>query len=202
MSLELRAVRLDRPLTEAEAAALTAVLPPGRAERLSRTRPEARREPLCAYALLAQALRERFGWRAIPEIALAERGKPFFPDYPDLHFNLSHTRGAVLAGLAGLPVGVDVERIRPVRPRTGEMLGLPETEADFFRGWVRREARAKRTGTAVGGALRREPPPVPGEAYYPLDLFPGYAAGAACSADEVPGALRRYTLEELTEGLL
>lgn len=202
MSLELRTVRLDRPLTETEDAALTALLPPARAERIAHVRPEARQEPLCAYALLALALRERFGWREIPEIALAEGGKPIFPRHPDLHFNLSHTRGAVLAGLAGSPVGVDVERIRPIRPRTGELLGLPEAGEDFFRGWVRREARAKRTGTEVGGALRREPPPVPEEAYHPLDLFPGYAAGAACSAGETLAPLRRHPLEELLEGLL
>ena len=202
MSLELRTVRLDRPLTETEDAALTALLPPARAERLAHVRPEARQEPLCAYALLALALRERFGWREIPEIDLAKGGKPIFPWHPDLHFNLSHTRGAVLAGLAGSPVGVDVERIRPIRPRTGELLGLPEAVEGFFRGWVRREARAKRTGTEVGGALRREPPPVPEEAYHPLDLFPGYAAGAACSAGETLAPLRRHPLEELLEGLL
>ena len=53
MSIELWAARLERPLTEAEEAAMLALLPPERRERLLRLRqPEKRREPLCAYLML------------------------------------------------------------------------------------------------------------------------------------------------------
>ena len=50
MAVNLWAVRLERPLTDRETAAMLAVLPPDRRERLLRIkREEKRREPLCAY---------------------------------------------------------------------------------------------------------------------------------------------------------
>ena len=61
---------------------------------------ERQREPLCAYFLLCMALWKREGWRKLPEIARASSGKPYFPEYLGIHFNLSHTKGAVLAGVA------------------------------------------------------------------------------------------------------
>lgn len=37
-------------------------------------------------------------------------GKPYFPDYPTLHFNISHTRNAFSVGICDLPIGVDIEK--------------------------------------------------------------------------------------------
>ena len=203
MSMELWAVRLDRALTEEEEELLLALTPPERRRRLvERTRRELWREPLCAYGALALALREAFGWKSPPEIALTPQGKPYFPGRPEAAFSLSHTGGLVLVGLATGLTGVDAEKIRPLRRRTMALLSPSAgTEEEFFRDWVRREARAKRTGTAVGAALRREAPPCPEERYQPLDLFPGYAAGAAWAAEEPLGEIRRRTMEEFLRRL-
>ena len=198
MSIELWAARLERPLTQRETAAMLELLPPARRERVLRLKQtEQRREPLCAYLILRRALREQYGWKELPPIALAERGKPYFPDYLDVHFNLSHTGGAVLAGISRHPLGVDIERIRPVSERTLRRLAEGQTERDFFRSWVRREARGKCSGTGVGTMLAEETPLRQGEHFYELDTFPGYAAGAAVCGEETPGELRRYTLDEL-----
>ena len=106
MSIELWAVRLERPLTAEETEAMMALLPPERRDRLLRVRQEERRqEPLCAYFILRQALEEQYGWRQLPEIALTNRGKPYFPQHPEVQFNLSHTAGAVLVGLSDEPLG-------------------------------------------------------------------------------------------------
>ncbi len=40
-------------------------------------------------------------------------GKPYFPDHPNLHFNISHTRNAIAVGICDLPVGVDIEKDNP-----------------------------------------------------------------------------------------
>ena len=198
MAAEIWAVRLDRDLTGEETARLLALLPPERRKRLERAKPDLWREPLCAYGALALAVREAFGRKPLPEIALSAQEKPYFPDHPEAAFNLSHTKGAVLAGTARGPIGVDIERIRPIRRRTVELLAsAAETDGEFFRDWVRREARGKRSGDGVGGALRREAPPVPEERYQPLDLFPGYAAGAAWDEGEPLGQVRRYTADQL-----
>ncbi len=173
MSIELWAARLERPLTERETTAMLRLLPEVRRERLLRIKqPEKRREPLCAYLILRHALWEQYRWRELPEIRLSSFGKPYFPEHPDVHFNLSHTAGAVLVGLSDRPVGVDIEHIRPVSQRTMRRLADVGTERAFFQSWVRREARTKRSGTGVGTMLDAETPLQPGEQFYFLDTFP------------------------------
>lgn len=197
MSVTVWATRLERPLTEKEAAALLRLLPVQRRERLLRGKqPERRREPLCAYFMLRCAVLERYRWAELPEIAIESTGKPWFPDHPEVCFNLSHTGGAVLTGVADGPVGVDIERMRRVKPQMMRRLQA-ETEEEFFRRWVRLEARSKRSGAGVAAMLDGEPPPQPGEFYQELELFPGYAAGVAAGAQEHLEQIRVYSLDEL-----
>ena len=63
---------------------------------------------------------------------------------------------------AGEPVGVDIEHIRPVSERAMRRLADVTTERAFFQSWVRREARAKRSGAGVGTMLASETPLQPG----------------------------------------
>ena len=198
MEIKLWAAHLERPLTEAESDSLTALLPGPRRERLLRVKdPTRRREPLCAYLLLRLALRETYGWETLPDIDLLPKGKPCFPNHPDVHFNLSHTSGAVLVGVSGHPVGVDIERVRPMSPNALRRLAPDVKARDFFPCWVRREARAKLDGAHIDALLRTETPLREGEFYYPLDIFPGYAAGVAANRPEPPGPVSLYTLDEL-----
>ena len=202
MSIEIWTARLDRALTPEEESALMAALPPQRLERLERLKqPEKRREPLCAYLLLRRAPWEQYRWRDLPEIALTSLGKPYFPAHPEVHFNLSHTAGAVLVALSDRPVGADIEHIRPVSQRAMRRLADVTTERAFFQSWVRREALAKRSGTGVGTMLSSEEPLRSGEQFYLLDTFPGYAAGVATRGGGPPGPIRRYALDG-AEGFL
>lgn len=196
--MDLLAVRLERPLSEREEAALLSLLPARRRERLLRTKTaEKRREPLCAYALLWMALRERYGWRQLPEMALTDRGKPYFPEHPEVHFNLSHTSGAALAGLSECPLGVDIEKIRPISQRSMERIAGVDSAAEFFRSWVRREARVKRGGAGIATMLREDAPFLTGERFWFLDTFPGYVAGVCTRGTDIPGEVRKYSLEEM-----
>ena len=68
-------------------------------------------------ALLAEALARERGLTGLPTIAAGANGKPFFPDRPDLQFNLSHSHSAAVCALHHLPIGVDVERLRPAPRR-------------------------------------------------------------------------------------
>lgn len=200
MDVVLWAVRLDHRLTEAEAADLAAGLPRFWRERAVARGGLARQEALCAYALLQEALWETAGWPHLPETAMTARGKPWFPAHPEVHFSLSHTRGAVLAALAGEPVGVDVEQLRPLRwPRVKACLGTDLTGTEFFQLWVRREARAKRRGQGLGALLGPEPPWEAGEVCTPLEIFPGY--DAALAAGGAPSVIHRRSLEELVQAV-
>lgn len=198
MPIELWTARMERPLSDREREAMLPLLPPERRERLMRMREvEKQREPLCAYLILCLALRQKYGWKSLPPIALASLGKPYFPDHPEVHFNISHSGGAVLVGLSDQALGVDIERIRPVGQRTMVRLARVTTEAEFFESWVRREARSKRSGDGIGAMMRSETPLQYGEYYYELETFPGYAAGAATRSTDRPGEVRRYSLDEM-----
>ena len=100
-------------------------------------------------------------------------------------------------GISDQELGVDIERIRPVGQRMMVRLARVSTEEAFFQSWVRREARAKRSGSGVGTIMRSESPLQPGEYYYEIDTFPGYAAGVATRSRERPGKIHRYSLDDV-----
>ena len=113
-------------------------------------------ERTLAHLLLETALRRELGLETVPPIARGARGKPWFPDLPDLHFTLSHSHGAAVCALPHLPVGVDVEKVRSAPKRLAAGLG----DEAFFRLWTAREAAVKRAGLGVE-ALRRTRTPDP-----------------------------------------
>ena len=176
MPIQVWLARMERPLTEQEYGDMMAILPDARRERLEKLPKEKHQEVLCAYLLLRMALWEQRGWRDLPRIEVDELGKPFFPDYPDTHFSLSHTAGAAAAVLADTDV---------------------TTERAFFQSWVRREARVKRTGSGIVTMMRTEAPLNRGEFYYEVDAFHGYAAGVAAGQPEPPQPVHRLMLDQL-----
>ncbi len=190
------AVRIDRALTPRQEQFAMQLLPPARRKRIENT--GRRAEPLCAYAALRLALKKTVRWNRLPEVALSDGGKPFFPGFPEVCFNLSHTDGAVLAGVSPLDLGVDIEKIRPMNPAAIRRLA-GETDPDaFFRCWVCREALAKRDGSGFRALMEKHAPDDP--LYRAFEPFPGYAAGAAmsgggeftlhcCAADALLGEL-------------
>ena len=188
MDIQLFAVKLDRPLTAAEADVLLRVMPPERRERLARLPREAlRHEPLCAYALLYMAVRARYGWKTLPRIVRNKYGKPEFAEHPDVRFNISHTRHAALVGLHDEPLGVDVEKLRPVSERTMQRAAGTVSQREFFERWVRSEARVKCRGAGLGTLRGGTNAAEHGERVVPLDTFAGYAA-CLCTRSAAPVA--------------
>lgn len=126
-----------------------------------------------ARALLRAAVRLAWGLEELPAEARTGKGKPYFPQYPRLHFNLSHSGGLCLCAVGDGPVGVDIELTRPRRALEAlarrafsetelawfaEQGGGPEA---FYTLWTRKEALAKFTGEGIA-ALRGIVPPLPG----------------------------------------
>ena len=110
--------------------------------------------------LLARLYREETG-EALPEIAVAERGKPYFVT-GDLHFSISHTKNHVFCALSDGPVGLDAEEMdRDVNLRLAEKI-LSQSErarweasadkrAALLRLWVLKEAAVKLSGEGLRG---------------------------------------------------
>lgn len=163
-----------KALQKIEASELLTMLPQGLQKSLC-SQESLRQDALWAYSLLRVAVRDTFGM-ALPDIDRTANGKPYFRDYPEIFFNISHTEGAVLVGLSNQEIGVDIEKERPVPPRVQNRL---QVEAElFFAEWVRWEACAKCAGKSVLSVLRRRDIP-DNVTYRTVEAFPGYYAGAA-----------------------
>ena len=111
-------------------------------------------------ALLAKMYRAHTG-REMPEILIAERGKPYFPE-GDLHFSISHTKHFVFCVLSDTPAGIDAEECdRDIDLHLAEKILSPSEKAQFddaadkrtalLTFWVLKEAYAKCTGEGLRG---------------------------------------------------
>ena len=157
-----------------------------------------------ARRLLEGQVRALYGLPALPALARTEAGKPFFPDAPQICFNLSHSGPLALCGTGAAPLGVDLEILRPRREGLAKY-ALSEAEYDFFRQqggdwgafytlWTLKEARVKCTGQGLRQLARTISVPLlwPGERGE-LDglVFRAYAgegwrAAACCISPEEP----------------
>ena len=105
-------------------------------------------------------------------IARKERGKPYFPNQPGLHFSISHSGELWACALSRCPVGVDIQKHTKKRGESDRQTGarllrLAERffhpkEADwvrgdpqkrFFRLWAAKESYVKYTGEGIGGSF-------------------------------------------------
>ena len=110
--------------------------------------------------LLERLYREETG-EDCPEIALAERGKPYFVT-GKLHFSISHTKNHVFCALSDVPVGLDAEEMdRGVNLRLAEKIlseserlrweVSPDKRDALLRLWVLKEAAVKLSGEGLKG---------------------------------------------------
>ena len=136
------------------------LLPPWRREQALRyVQDSSRRQSVAAWLLLRKACREVLQLREVPTVAWGYHGKPYFPDLPQVHFNLSHCRVAAACILEGHPVGIDIEEMMPpdpeVLPRVmnereqREILLAPDPAFAFTRLWTCKESLLKLTGEGL-----------------------------------------------------
>lgn len=123
-----------------------------------------RRLCVAAYLLLQRALRLEFGMEQVPRFAYGPHGKPYFEDYPDIHFNLSHCQDVAACVVATHPVGIDVESIDrydwellPYTMNDDEqrlIVNSPHPEVDFVRLWTMKESLLKLTGQGIADDIK------------------------------------------------
>ena len=114
----------------------------------------ARELSLCAELLVRALICDELGvGNDSLRIERSRSGKPFLPDYPELHFNLSHTNGVIAAAIAHSPVGIDIERCdRKIQPRVIARI-CSDAEAESLENglrpielWTKKEALIKCCG--------------------------------------------------------
>ena len=112
-----------------------------------------------AYQLLKEGLREGYGITDNPIFEYNEHGKPSIVGHPEIFFNLSHCKEAVICVISDKPIGVDVESIREFKDslvnytmndeEKAEITKSDNPEASFIRLWTMKEATAKLIGTGI-----------------------------------------------------
>ena len=93
-------------------------------------------------------------------------GKPYLIGFPAIHFNVSHTRNAIVVGFSEQPIGVDVEKITKrdenieyrffTKNECDYILSCENQDKGFYEVWTRKEAYTKYLGKGLS---------------YPFNLF-------------------------------
>ena len=117
-----------------------------------------------AYQLLKKGLQQEYGIIENPIFEYNEHGKPSIVGHPEICFNLSHCKEAVVCVISDLPVGVDVESIREYKEslvrytmNDEEIREIEPSEnpaATFIRLWTMKEATMKLIGTGISNDMK------------------------------------------------
>ncbi len=121
---------------------------------------------MAAYLLLRYALRKDYHIADIPQFSYGAYGKPYFQEMPDLHFNISHTDGAVMCGICKKSeVGVDVQRYTKINDISYDIFLTDKEQwevkkrgnqnSDLIRLWALKEAYLKCTGVGLHAGINK-----------------------------------------------
>ena len=118
-----------------------------------------------AYQLLKQGLSEVYGIRENPQFEYNEHGKPSIVGHPEIYFNLSHCKEAVICVVSDQPVGVDVESVRSFNDslvhytmnedEIREIESAEDRAVAFIRLWTKKEAALKLEGTGISKDMKQ-----------------------------------------------
>ena len=139
---------------------------PERLEQLSRFPEQSQQHSLAGDLLALMAYRTAYPADAFPpERSVTPEGKPFFPAHPEFHYSISHSGEWAVCAVGAVPLGVDIQVERPVRPAVfralsaaeqAELDGLAERErlSAFLDVWCLKEAYSKAIGLGLQARFR------------------------------------------------
>ncbi len=96
-------------------------------------------------------------------------GKPYIKGYPDFHFGLSHSGEWVACAVDSIPVGVDIQEMKPWKMTLAKrfyheeeysrLLVLEGVDQDrqteeFYSMWTAKESAVKLSGRGIGAGIR------------------------------------------------
>ncbi len=155
-------------------------------------------------SLLAEAYRDYAGTQ-LPKIMRLLTGKPVFPEVPEYHYSISHSKTHVLVALSKHPVGVDTETHRFIKQTTIEKLTTPAELAGlpFFDIWVLRESLYKLTNRGDTKTMRfykrggKIVPPEEGVFCRLYSDIEGSSTAVSCYDGDFPDKIKKVPVELL-----
>lgn len=141
------------------------VLPNDRRTRAQHYRQEIdRKNSIVTYLMLQYALRECFGIAAF-RVNFPEYGRPYLPEYPHIHFSISHCKEGCAVAVAHKPIGVDIQEIRPFSWSVAERVcceselaqleKCADQEKCFTKMWTIKESYIKMIGQGLSYGMDR-----------------------------------------------
>ena len=117
-----------------------------------------------AYLLLCEGLRKEYGIEEKPLFEYGLHGKPIIVGHPEIRFNMSHCRDAVICALSDREVGVDIESVSHYRENVmrytmndqevEEILHAERPDVAFTRLWTMKEAVLKCSGEGIRNNMK------------------------------------------------
>ena len=117
---------------------------------------------LAAGLLLNYALKERGLSEKNMLYDCTSKGKPYFPEYPALHFSLSHSYDYALCAVSGNEIGCDIEKKRPANQNIARRFFTQseqsyishfndpmQRQTAFYRLWTMKESLLKTIGCGL-----------------------------------------------------
>ncbi len=140
--------------------------PPEKQERILRQRVKQNADNMLVGAALARYMIWKMFQVPLSQqhIAYGPYGKPYLSNYPNAHFNISHSGQYVACAVADRPVGIDVQVVGMYRPEVAvrvcseeelARIGVSDDPAaEFTKLWTRKEAHLKMLGRGIAGGMR------------------------------------------------
>ena len=146
---------------------------------------EKNRESICGRLLLLRGLQELGYDQLFPQNKNPEQllealaaslekglyGKPYLAEYPEIHFNISHSGEWAVCALASMPCGVDIQERRPIRSRRmvertmnareqRQILEAEDSTGEFIKLWTYKESCIKLSGEGLHQDMKTLKAPV------------------------------------------
>lgn len=158
---EVFAVKTDSPIDKDLFNYLLGFVQPEKQERILRQKIKQNADNMLIGEILTKvAIKQTFGIDiAKQKFDCTKYGKPYLSDYPDAHFNISHSGKYVVCVVSDKPVGIDVQEIGKynfdVARRICNAKELKQIEnsedkvPEFTKLWTQKEAVLKMIGTGI-----------------------------------------------------
>lgn len=158
-------IRIRQPIDMATFQYLMQFVPEEKRERILRQRVKQNADNMLVGAVLAKYMLLKYF--QIPfskqHISYGRCGKPYLRDYPNAHFNISHSGQFVACAVCDRPIGVDIQEIVSYRRNVAKCVFSPEEfsqiessldrSAEFTKFWTQKEAYLKMLGIGFSDCL-------------------------------------------------
>ena len=160
---------------------------------------DAKKESLGAELLLSSMLSLHFSDVSLPpKMEYGIKGKPHLTDYPQLHFNLSHSNLYVACVISDVPTGIDIQHMHKFNPDiasrffTSDEQDFINKSSDksraFYEVWTKKEALLKCDGTGLCDISKKSIFDAEKEGYlFKCDYFNDYMV-SVCIKEESDGS--------------